>query len=367
MQNVLRIKILNKINQFNGGFRYRSTPPYKTIIMYYHVFYVGWVECKRNPPKWSIIKFILKCLLICLLPINSFATGWIENISFENSKINIHHHDCQIKETIETSYKLIIKIGNCFSKAGIIKIKHPNLQQIHWAQHDHRQQTVWVVATFAIPNYQFARIKLSSTVDQISISNNNKTMFLLKGIRFQIPLENMDIEKFIDRSIGYIPKFLVKDGLPHFGSKRDDWKRKTRKHKGYDIYVNNVNVIAAADGIVTKVRTTSRAGLYVKLRHAAKIYTLYIHLTSARVKRGQAVKRGQILGRIDGASGNAIEAQLHFEIKPYNKSINPLALIENYYDSNHLIIEKIRYNKQLLTTSIRTRNIAVRNFLQSHR
>jgi len=321
MQNVLRMKRLNKINQV---------------------------------------------LLICLLPINSFATGWIENISFENSKINIHHNNCQIQETIETSHKLIIKIGNCFSKAGIIKIKHPNLQQIHWAQHDHLQKTVWVVATFAIPNYQFERIRLSSTVDQISISNNNKTMLLLNGIRFQIPLENMNIETFIDRSIGYIPKYLVKDGLPHFGSKRDDWKRKTRKHKGYDIYVNNTNVIAAADGIVTKVRTTSRAGLYVKLRHAAKIYTLYIHLTSATVKRGQAVKRGQVIGRIDGASGNAMEAQLHFEIKPYNKSINPLALIENYYQSNNLIIEKISYYKQLLTTNIRTRNIAVRNFLLSH-
>jgi hypothetical protein len=321
MQNVLRIKLLNKINQV---------------------------------------------LLICLLPIHSFATGWIENISFENSKINIHHNNCQIQETIETSHKLIIKIGNCFSKAGIIKIKHPTLQQIHWAQHDHLEKTVWVVATFAIPNYQFERIRLSSTVDQISISNNNKTMFLLNGIRFQIPLENMNIEEFLDRSIGYIPRDLVKDGLPHFGSKRDDWKGKNRKHKGYDIYINHINVIAAADGVVTKVKKTRMAGLYVKLRHPAKIYTLYVHLTSATVKRGQAVKRGQIIGRIDAASGNAMEAQLHFEIKPYNKSINPLALIENYYDANKLISEKISHYKQLLTTNIRTRNIAVRNFLLSH-
>lgn len=308
---------------------------------------------------------INQVLLICLLPINSFATGWIKNIFFENSKINIHHHGCQIQEAIETRYKLIIKIGNCFSKAGIIKIKHPNLQQIHWAQHDHRNKTVWVVATFAIPNYQFKRIKLSSTLDQISIFNTNNTMFLLNGVRFQIPLEGMNIEEFLDRSIGYVPRYIVKDGLPHFGSKRDDWKRKTRKHKGYDIYINNINVIAAADGIVTKVRKTSRAGLYVKLRHAAKAYTLYIHLTSAKVKRGQRVKRGQIIGRINKASGNAMEAQLHFEIKPYNKSINLLPLIEYYYNSNNLIIKKIRNYKKLIKTSIRTRNIAVRNYLLS--
>ena len=320
----------------------------------------------QNVLRMKRLNKINKLLLICLLPINSFATGWIENISFENSKINIHHNNCQIEETIETSHKLIIKIGNCFSKTGIIKIKHPNLQQIHWAQHDRLQKTVWVVATFAIPNYQFERIRLSSTVDQISISNSNKTMFLLNGIRFQIPFKNMNIEEFLDRSIGYIPRYIVKDGLPHFGSKRDDWKRKNRKHKGYDIYINNINVIAAADGVVTKVKKTRMAGLYVKLRHPAKIYTLYVHLTNATVKRGQAVKRGQIIGRIDAASGNAMEAQLHFEIKPDNKSINPLALIENYYDSNNLVIEKISYNKQLLTSSIRTRNIAVRNFLQSH-
>jgi murein DD-endopeptidase MepM/ murein hydrolase activator NlpD len=196
-----------------------------------------------------------------------------------------------------------------------------------------------------------------------TVSNN--TMFVFKGINYQIPLENMNIEEFLDRSIGYIPRYLIQDGLPHFGSKRDDWKRQTRKHKGYDIYINHINVIAAADGIVTKVRKTSRAGLYVKLLHPAQVYTLYIHLTRAKVKRGQRVKRGQIIGRIDAASGNAMEPQLHFEIKPYNNSINPLPLIENSYYNNNLIIKKIHDYKQLIRTNIRIRNIAVRNYLIS--
>lgn len=196
-----------------------------------------------------------------------------------------------------------------------------------------------------------------------TVSNN--TMFVFNGINYQIPLENMNIEEFLDRSIGYIPRYLIQDGLPHFASKRDDWKRKTRKHKGYDIYINNVNVIAAADGIVHRVRKTSLAGLYVKLRHPANVYTLYIHLTSAKVKEGQIVKRGQIIGRIDAASGNAMEPQLHFEIKPHNNSINPLPLIESYYYNNYFIFNKIRDYKQLIKTNIRIRNIAVRNYLLS--
>ncbi len=180
-------------------------------------------------------------------------------------------------------------------------------------------------------------------------------MFLLRGILFQIPLQGMKIEEFLDRSVGFVPKDVIRDGLPHFGAKRDDWKGKTRRHKGYDIYANKINVIAAADGRVTKVRKNRRAGLYVKLHHGSQVYSLYIHLTSASVKTGQKVRQGEIIGRINGISGNAISPQLHFEIKPNNRSVDPLPLIESYYQSDKQILAKIRRYKKSISDSIKIR------------
>ncbi len=188
-------------------------------------------------------------------------------------------------------------------------------------------------------------------------------MFFLNSILFKIHLKDMLIDEFLIRSIGYVPSDFIRDGLPHFGSKRDDWKGKKRKHQGYDIYIDKINVIAAADGTVTKVKRSSRSGLYVKLHHGNKLYTLYVHLKRASVKRGQKVKQGEVIGIINGSSGNAIEAQLHFEIKPNNKSVDPLLLIKEFYQDDNQIIDKIKSYERTLKKSIQRRNRAVIKFL----
>ena len=81
-----------------------------------------------------------------------------------------------------------------------------------------------------------------------------------------------------------MPRDVVRDGLPHFGSLRDDWQGqgKARKHLGYDIYVDNSNVLAMADGVVTRVsggnlaRITSYNVCYTKLLRAGLTRLAYV-------------------------------------------------------------------------------------------
>ena len=319
-------------------------------------------------------RFLLLTLL--LFSLNSNA-GKISNISFDDSKITIRHNGCQLKQPLNGKRKLILPLENCINNSGKITVLHDKLKQVHWGQHD--QNTVWVVATFS-KEYQ---VELESSSDQVEVcipfckpskritsklktlNKSRDIMFLLKDMLFKIPLENMKINEFLDLSIGYIPKDVIRDGLPHFGAKRDDWKRKPRKHKGYDIYINNINVLASAEGTVVKIGRSYRAGLYVKLHHDSQIDTVYVHLMSASVTAGQKVKQGDIIGRIAGPVGNAISPQLHFEIKLRNESIDPLPLIEHFYQDDSKIIRKIKKYKKSLLQSIRHRNEAVRNFLES--
>jgi hypothetical protein len=323
------------------------------------------------------INFFLWVLLF--FPIVSEA-GRINNIFFDNATIIIRHSGCELKPPIKGKRKLILPINSCASDAGKINIVHPNLEKIHWAQHD--PKTVWIVATFST-EYEFeivsspyqyqvclpscSKKKQKNQKDWFSERRDSKKMmFLLHDILFQIPLEGMLIDDFLARSIGYFPqKDVVRDGLPHFGSKRDDWKGKTRKHQGYDIYADKINVVAVADGSVTRVKRTPRAGLYVKLHHGNKLYTVYVHLKRALVKRGQKVKQGDIIGRIDGPSGNAVEAQLHFAVKPNNKAIDPLPLVKEFYRDDSQVIDKIKGYERTLKKSIPLRNRAVKNFLSS--
>ncbi|MFK5970732.1 MAG: M23 family metallopeptidase [Candidatus Marithrix sp.] len=301
--------------------------------------------------------------LIIALPLSSNAS-YLENVSFIDSTITIQHNGCYLKRSIEEQNKLILVLDNCKTIKGRIIVSHPNVTSIHWGQHD--KKTVWLVITF--PNEYNFNINLSKYQYKICVSDCKQPAdgFLrINGILLQIPVQNMSISDFLDNSIGLLPKNIVKDGLPHFGAKRDDWCNKKRSHRGYDIYVNNINIVAAAYGKVTKVRQSEKAGLYVKLHHENQLDTLYVHLKKSLVIEGQIVKAGDIIGKIDGPVGNAIDPQLHFEIKQDNKSIDPLPFIEQFYQLDSDITNRINKYKKLLIDNIIIRNNQVKKFLNT--
>ena len=316
-------------------------------------------------------------MLLLFFPVTGQA-GKISNIVFNEGKLIIYHQNCDLKQPIRSSKKLILPLEDCASSAGKIPLSTENLKQIHWAQHD--PTTVWIVVTF-LTDYQFEMVSYpdkyivclaTSCKPELSpeelekLTQSQTFLFSLENILFQIPLKQMLIAEWLDRSIGFIPRDLVRDGLPHFGSKRDDWKRKTRKHLGYDIYIDKVDVIAAAPGVVSRVGKSYQAGLYIKLNHDNNLTTVYVHLNQSLVKKGQFVKRGEVIGRIDGAAGNAISPQLHFEIKIKNKSIDPLPLIEKFYQADNPIKEKIETYKQKLIKLSQYRDNLVEQYLLKH-
>lgn len=315
-------------------------------------------------------------LILCVATLSPFlvlAGGYLTKVTVEDSNVVIYHQGCSIKATpIRNANKLIIPLQNCEAPAGQILVKNKQIEEVHWAQHD--ATTVWVVVSFVPPfRYEFKEFNQQYRVcipscEQMPAPSppvlSKKLMqalsadpiapapilFSVEEIEFHIPLKDMDINQFIDRSIGYDKMDLIKDGLPNFDSVRDDWLGTPRKHEGYDIYVDKTAVIAAANGKVVKVGKNRRAGMYVKLHHGDEIYTVYVHLRSVAVKERQIVKQGDVLGMIDGAAGNAITPQLHFEIKIDDISVDPLPFIETFYRKDTQLIDKInRYKEQLRT------------------
>jgi hypothetical protein len=296
--------------------------------------------------------------------------------------------DCLLQEPIQSKNKLILPLADCITASNHFEVTESVLTKVHWAQHD--PQTVWIVATFS-EAYQFDIVsttnpylvclptcetsknqirtltKSAITFNKPLLNENTDMLFSFRGLSFIIPLENMLIDEFIERSIGYTPKDVIRDGLPHFGSRRDDWKGHPRPHEGYDIYIDKANVLAAADGIVVKVGKSYNAGLYVKIQHQPELYTVYVHLRQAVVKEGQSVAIGEVIGKIKGASGNAVEPQLHFELKVKDEGIDPLPLIEDFYKNHHLLIEKISKYKESLVEKAQERDRKVQELLKSQR
>jgi murein DD-endopeptidase MepM/ murein hydrolase activator NlpD len=141
------------------------------------------------------------------------------------------------------------------------------------------------------------------------------------------PVEGLDAEGLVDRSLGYVPRDMVRDGLPYFGAVRDDWLGAPRSHKGLDIYGDKVFVRAVAEGKVVGAGDGDKAGGWVKIRHGNGVETVYVHISELRVRSGDQIAGGQLIAVVDGPSGNAIEAQLHFEIKLDGQSVDPVPFI----------------------------------------
>ncbi len=150
---------------------------------------------------------------------------------------------------------------------------------------------------------------------------------IVRGIRFTSPVEGLDAEGLIDRSLGYVPRDMVRDGLPYFGAVRDDWLGRPRSHKGLDIYGDKVVVRAVAEGKLVGTGDGDKAGGWAKIDHGNGVETVYVHISELNVRTGQSVVRGQRIAVVDGPSGNAIEAQLHFEIKLDGRSVDPVPFI----------------------------------------
>ncbi len=280
--------------------------------------------------------------------------GKVENINVSGQQLLITHSNCQLREPKNSAQKLILVLANCAETQGILNDVSTLIKTIQWAAHEN--STLWVVITW---QQQAQPYQITSEINQFiidfaideknTLQANNALPPLLKvnDILLVIPLEKVDIQAFIEHSIGYLPKDVMRDGLPQFGSVRSDWEGSARKHLGYDIYFNHINVLAAANGKVNIVAGGQRAGLYVKLTHSDTVQTVYVHLSQIFVVEGQMVRQGQIIGRIDAAVGNAVEPQLHFELKIENESVDPLPYIKQFYAKNPYLIEQIaKYEAQ---------------------
>jgi murein DD-endopeptidase MepM/ murein hydrolase activator NlpD len=95
-------------------------------------------------------------------------------------------------------------------------------------------------------------------------------------------------------------------------------------HYGLDI-ANKIGtpIYAVADGTVVEAGTASGFGLWVRIEHADGTISVYGHVDTFSVRKGQKVKGGEQIARM-GNRGYSTGPHLHFEIwDAAGKKINP--------------------------------------------
>ena len=113
-----------------------------------------------------------------------------------------------------------------------------------------------------------------------------------------------------------------------FGSARVLNGVKRNQHTGMDFRVHTGTPIHAANaGKVVLARNLYFEGNCVAIDHGQGLITLYLHLSEFKVKEGETVQRGQVLG-LSGGTGRATAPHLHFAVRWQGTYLNPAILLK---------------------------------------
>lgn len=116
-----------------------------------------------------------------------------------------------------------------------------------------------------------------------------------------------------------------------YGWRTDPFTKVRKFHSGMDFSApSGTPVYSPGDGVVTRAdNRVSGYGNHIRIDHGFGYTTLFGHLHKYNVRRGQEVKRGDLIGFV-GNTGRSTGPHLHYEIIKDDQRIDPI----NFYYGN---------------------------------
>lgn len=100
-----------------------------------------------------------------------------------------------------------------------------------------------------------------------------------------------------------------------------------KMHEGLDIsYYTGTQIRATADGSITYAASKAGYGQTVIIDHGYGLETLYAHNSRLKVKKGDRVKRGQLISQM-GSTGRSTGPHLHYEVRVNGIPVDPLTYV----------------------------------------
>lgn len=116
----------------------------------------------------------------------------------------------------------------------------------------------------------------------------------------------------------------------YFGYRTDPFYKVIKFHEGIDFAAAvGTPVYATGDGVVTEAEFNRGGyGMCIKINHGYSYETFYAHLSRMKVKVGQKITRGMIIGFV-GNTGKSTAPHLHYEVHKGGEPIDPIYFFFN--------------------------------------
>lgn len=130
-----------------------------------------------------------------------------------------------------------------------------------------------------------------------------------------------------------------------YGWRSDPFTKVRKRHYGMDFSApRGTPVYATGNGKVVRADNRSSGyGKHIRIDHGFGYTSLYGHLSEYNVRRGQNVKRGDLIGFV-GSTGRSQGPHLHYEVWKNDNRINPI----NFYYGN---LSADEFQRLLLTAN----------------
>ncbi len=225
------------------------------------------------------------------------------------------------------------------------------------------EQSTRMGKPYLIPDIKIARVKMGKKVKFIYVDEDGdgygetgkSVAYMVKGkrkitytkrvpvstseARFGMPLRHVRITSSFSYS-RYHP--ILKRYRPHHGT--DFGARR------------GTPLLAVNSGRVSFSGTMGGYGKVVKIRHGDGYESLYAHQSRIRVKRGQKVKKGQIIGYV-GSTGRSTGPHLHFGLKKNGRWINPMTVLRKKSLKTSILKKFTKYEN---VTTTKYKNVAIK-------
>ena len=115
----------------------------------------------------------------------------------------------------------------------------------------------------------------------------------------------------------------------NFGTRKDPFTGKPKKHRGIDFAGKiGTELLAVAPGRVVSAGERVGYGTTVEIDHGLGFTTLYAHLSQILVSRGDWVRPGTVIG-LAGSSGRSTGPHLHYEIRYKGSPFDPTKFVKD--------------------------------------
>ncbi len=151
----------------------------------------------------------------------------------------------------------------------------------------------------------------SKSYDELYVLAKNKEE-MLGAIPAIMPISNKDLTRTASG----------------FGLRIHPFYKIVKFHAGMDFTAPlGTEIYVTGNGTVEAVMPSLRGlGNHIIINHGFGIVSIYAHLDRFNVRKGQKVRRGDVIGFV-GSTGMSLAPHLHYEIKVNNVNVDPV----NYY------------------------------------